>query len=899
MSTSIWGDPEPHGNESHGNDYYPVALLRYFLQQMIQQCGAQGGCIALYDESIRQMRIQLHLRMSSPLSFVADNFEHRSQNNHHVTLHPLNDKHSSPFQVLPPLPRTPSQSLRTSEDEFEEVTGEQSELFAVGTCYPSGRDLIGYTWQKNESYVMRHEDYLAVFHGGTLPFHVDSTPTSYLTVPIRATTLIDELQGRKGQNELLGVAILYQLASNNLNHSNLHTQRAAAQGYAERVALYLENDRLQRAQERSSEYLQLLQNISTAFPTSVKLSDLVEYIYQFASHVVDVSSMLLTLYDRDHKRLYDVFAIRDGQRTAGLAEQPVVRLPEERPVWWNVTQNVRTTLLFSPAQDTQKASKYQELLSGVWGDQRSSESFILIPMKMFTRVIGALCLTSSHAHAYQLQEIQVLETMVQIVTVSIENAKLYERDRALLQFASQREEQLAAINNALQSIGAVLSVTEVLNNLVESIARLLRVDICAFFQPSADGTHLIAHTLYAPSSVRMYDDGSGLPVLPTPKKDAPDKIINLIQLPFKGTLMEQLVNNGGFFYLDPPKLEELALRSNEEGAIFLREINTQNMLVIPVYYQEEFIGVLSVPTPRDQRTFRPKLVTTLLAICAQAASAIRNAQLFEQREVAYAELERMSILKDEFLVTASHELRTPLTAISGYSSQLRRQSARANPQQIQRFAAKIAVATQQLIDLVSSMTDAVNIGADDKPVELELTPVQVLSAAEISVSMLTFKSEQNVMLDIPATLWIRGDAPRVRQVLTNLLENAAKYSPLESSVHVFAESIKLSDVEPLLSEDQIDHALLIEKGDIPVVLVRVRDKGEGILPEDQQRIFEKFVRAPRSLTTTVRGSGLGLYICRRYVEAMGGKLWLEQSTPNEGSTFSFYLLQVQAPEGAE
>jgi signal transduction histidine kinase len=82
---------------------------------------------------------------------------------------------------------------------------------------------------------------------------------------------------------------------------------------------------------------------------------------------------------------------------------------------------------------------------------------------------------------------------------------------------------------------------------------------------------------------------------------------------------------------------------------------------------------------------------------------------------------------------------------------------------------------------------------------------------------------------------------------------------------------------------------------MPVVLVHVYDEGEGILPEDQEKIFEKFVRAPRSLTTPVRGSGLGLYICRRYIEAMGGRLWLQQSIPGEGSSFSFYLARIGAP----
>jgi len=84
-----------------------------------------------------------------------------------------------------------------------------------------------------------------------------------------------------------------------------------------------------------------------------------------------------------------------------------------------------------------------------------------------------------------------------------------------------------------------------------------------------------------------------------------------------------------------------------------------------------------------------------------------------------------------------------------------------------------------------------------------------------------------------------------------------------------------------------------------VVLVQVYDEGEGIDPEDQQKIFEKFVRATRSLTTPVRGSGLGLFICRRYIEAMGGRLWLQQSVPGEGSVFAFYLPGMEAPVEVE
>jgi signal transduction histidine kinase len=292
---------------------------------------------------------------------------------------------------------------------------------------------------------------------------------------------------------------------------------------------------------------------------------------------------------------------------------------------------------------------------------------------------------------------------------------------------------------------------------------------------------------------------------------------------------------------------------------------------------------------------RPKEVGTVLAISAQAASAIRNAQLFAETEEAYAELKRMNKLKDEFLVTASHELRTPLTAIHGYAGRLKRQASRATPQQILRFATQISLAAQQLSDLVSNMTEAAQIGAIDKNQDLHLESVQLHAAAEIATNMLSLKDDHEIILDISRDLWITGDAPRVRQVLTNLLDNAAKYSPPQTTITVSAQKMMLSEVQQYLSEDQIDHALLVEKGDCAVVLIRVKDQGPGVMAEDQSHIFEKFVRAPRSLTTPVRGSGLGLYISRRFVGAMDGKLWLEHSVLNEGAIFSFYLPWVEAP----
>jgi signal transduction histidine kinase len=311
------------------------------------------------------------------------------------------------------------------------------------------------------------------------------------------------------------------------------------------------------------------------------------------------------------------------------------------------------------------------------------------------------------------------------------------------------------------------------------------------------------------------------------------------------------------------------------------------MLMIPVRYQTELTGILAIHTLGQNRFFHPKEVGMLMAICAQAGSAIRNAQLFEEIQEANAQLQYMDKLKDEFIVTASHELRTPLSAIQGYSSLLQRQHARTTPQQILRFATKISEATQQLSALVVNMTEASQLGTLDK--NLQTGPVKLSTAAEVARDILSANIEQQITLRIPPDLWILCDPLRLRQVISNLFDNAAKYSPPGSHIELEANATRLSRLE--LPEDQLDP----EQGDMDIVLVRVRDEGDGIDEEDQQKIFEKFVRASRSLTTPVRGSGLGLYICRRYIEAMGGKLWLEQSAPGAGSVFSFYLPHIDAP----
>src|SRR6266699_5751077 len=470
MSTATRGEPEP----STIDEKYPLPLLRKLLQEMIRQFGASGGCIALYDENTGQMVIRLHMRLRSAAPALASGkqaVEETAPFRQRVTID-LADPFSSGQGGI----RRISQPLEVDPV----IVLENSALFPIGMAYAFGQDLIGYTWRKNEPIIIRHEDYLVSFQAtDQKSFPQDSTPAWYLCSPIQIPEFAFDALNRRQPTRVLGVVLLYQT---NFAIAFQQKHRFEAQQFSERIALYILNDQLRHLHLRTMDYMQGLQQISTAFPTAVKSSNGGEDVYQLVTNVVDVSSMLLTLYDRDTKKIYDVFAIDSGKRDDILLEQPVVDTPESRPVWWKVTQEEKRTLLLTlDSQEPENYSKYEELLKGTWGDQSRAETFLLLPMKMFTRVVGSLCLTSSHTDAYSPEEILILETMVQIITVSIENAKLYDRSRQSLLKAKQREESLAAMYSALQVISTVLHVSDLLRKFVETVANLVQAQMCTFF----------------------------------------------------------------------------------------------------------------------------------------------------------------------------------------------------------------------------------------------------------------------------------------------------------------------------------------------------------------------------------------------------------------------------------
>ena len=250
----------------------------------------------------------------------------------------------------------------------------------------------------------------------------------------------------------------------------------------------------------------------------------------------------------------------------------------------------------------------------------------------------------------------------------------------------------------------------------------------------------------------------------------------------------------------------------------------------------------------------------------QTSAARENARLYHELGVAHAHLRELDQLKDEFLLTASHEFRTPLTIMQGYLELLREMDG-ASPDLRRAFLDKACRACDELVLLQANIMDASRLEVDAATLRFANVALLDICTAVLELfEPLILQQQRSIEVDVVPSMFVWADEVRLKQVLHNLLANALRYSPPHAPIRVTA-SVEQERVR-----------------------VSVIDRGLGIPVDKQEVIFDKFVRLDRDIDSTVRGSGLGLFITRELVEAMGGTISVESSgIQGAGSTFSFTL----------
>ena len=308
----------------------------------------------------------------------------------------------------------------------------------------------------------------------------------------------------------------------------------------------------------------------------------------------------------------------------------------------------------------------------------------------------------------------------------------------------------------------------------------------------------------------------------------------------------------------------------------------QTVILAPIVANGEAIGLLifarsQPPGVIEKRAFTRADLPQTQDFVEQAAVPFINAQLYQDLQTAHQRLQELDQMKDQFMVTASHELRTPLTAVQGYIELLAQFDDQLPWEQRRDFLQKARRGCEELAVMLGNVMDAsrLEVEAGIRPAFLKRISVQdTIESALVLIEPQITQEQREVYLHMQPHLSVLADPARLRQVIMNISVNALKYSLPQTPIAFRVQAMK----------DEKERC----------VVISISDKGKGIAPQNQAQLFQRFVRLESDINSPVRGSGLGLYISRRLIEAMGGKIWIEsKGIPGEGSTFHIQLPAAQ------
>jgi len=349
--------------------------------------------------------------------------------------------------------------------------------------------------------------------------------------------------------------------------------------------------------------------------------------------------------------------------------------------------------------------------------------------------------------------------------------------------------------------------------------------------------------------------GEGKPVLRRYHGLARD-VINEIELAPAGGILGQILRSG-----QPVVVEDTAACPQRDVAC-LANGGYPSYAGIPLTIMGETIGVMGL-AGAPGRSFSAEDIKLLTAVGREISIAVRNAQLYEEASSNRA-LRELDALRTEFLANVSHELRSPLASIKGFATTLLQPDVEFDKESWLDFLQTIDKEADRLKRLIEELLvmSCLEAGALEAKRDRH-TIAEVIESIKDRLYSMAFS--HRLRIAVPADLPpVAIDEAHIGEVITNLVENAVKYSGENTEIVI----------EASYSDGQ--------------VITSVVDEGVGIPAEFHEKIFERFYQVEDEGRGQRGGTGLGLSICRGIVEAHRGRIWV-QSEPGKGSRFSFSL----------
>jgi signal transduction histidine kinase len=403
---------------------------------------------------------------------------------------------------------------------------------------------------------------------------------------------------------------------------------------------------------------------------------------------------------------------------------------------------------------------------------------------------------------------------------------------ALRDQLGHRLDVLEAANRCARALESSLVLEEAFAAFIREVGHVVRFDRTAVVLADGDEVEVLAAA------------GTGADTTLSPQSRRP--IAGSIA---EATLRGEVIYRGDIS--DPVDADERALL----------ELGLLSRLTVPLLVGARSIGYMSL-TRREPHAFGAEEVELITLLGRIAGTALQNIRAFEAERRTADELRRLSALRADFVSLVSHELRSPMAAVIGAARTLQARWRELKAEQRESFLALIGDETNRLASLIGDVLDTSRIEAGTFSYSFDDVDIGEV-VEDLAATAALAQDEVAVVAKVAAQLPpVRGDRDRLRQVVSNLIENAVKYSSAGGEVEVRASTSN------------------------GAVRVAVRDDGPGIAHDQQGLIFEKFGRAKNPAGTP--GSGLGLFIARSIAEAHGGTLDVH-SAPGAGATFTLEL----------
>ena len=490
----------------------------------------------------------------------------------------------------------------------------------------------------------------------------------------------------------------------------------------------------------------------------------------------------------------------------------------------------------------QALAEYPETTAARYGVQ----SALAVPLLQDGAALGVIRISRTEISPFTEKQITLLKTFADQAVIAIENVRLFRELQARTRDLTRSVGELRALGEVGQAISSTLDLETVLTTIVSRAVQLSGLDGGVVFEYDEAAEEFVQ---------RVATEGGGTlaEARRTNRVRKGEGVVGRTAITLEPVQMPDIMVAGAY---------ASRLREN------LIESGIRALLAVPIVRDDRLIGCLVV-SRNHAGEFPSETIELLQTFATQSALAIQNARLFREIEEKSRQLEIASQHKSEFLANMSHELRTPLNAIIGFSEVLSEKMFGELNEKQEEYSRDIHASGQHLLSLINDILDLSKIEAGR--MELELSDFHLPTALDSALTLVRERAGRRsitLQMTVDSRLGqIQADERKVRQVVLNLLSNAIKFTPEGGRIEVAA-----------VAKDGL-------------VEVSVSDTGVGIAPEDQEAVFEEF-RQVGTADKKVEGTGLGLTLCRKFVELHGGQIWVK-SELGEGSTFTFTLAVIR------